>query len=1501
MSFVERMVQRRRAVLATAILLAFGGVLAWMVMGRQEDPSMSPNWGMVRVTFPGADAPTVERLAVAPIERELTEVEQVKHVTATVRAGYTLLFVELYSDVDHGEAWADVREALDRAYLEFPDGASEPDLEQQETSTESVLLAVTGSNDARDLARAAEQLEDVLLRLPDVKEVVLTADPGEQITIELDDSAARRYGIDARTIAGQLAQRNTGTPGGTLDVGGLSATLQPDAEIGGAGDVARMPVMLSSGAAIELSEIARVRETVEEPEAVRMRYDGVPAVAIGVVPREGIHLVDFGDEVRTALAGAREEIAPLRVTEITFQPEHVEARLGDLGKSLLVGILIVAGLLVVAMGARLGFLVAAIVPLVTLGALGIYFTAGGVLHQISIAAFVLALGMLVDNAIVVAESIQRRIDEGQPRVAAAVAAVKELALPLGSATGTTVAAFLPMLLATGGTAEFTRAIPVIVILTLALSYAFALVVTPTLAAMFLRPQQARTASVIEKLSGRLGEIVVRRKGLILTGAAVLVVASGMAAGRVQTDFFPGAGRTELLVDVSLPEGAGVEAVDEVSRRVEAALAERPEVLHVASFVGRPSPKFYYNIPAPSGSTHFAQILVLTRDRDAVEPLRDWVSEWAARERPQAQVIPRGIKQGPPIAAPVSLRLYGDDLGDLAVAADAVRRELRAIPGVRDVRHSMGLGVPAVAMEVDDAALARRGLSRNDLSLALLGHTRGLDVGMMRTGEDPVPIRVRAPEGEDLPAERLALLDIAVPGRAPVSVAEVAQPTIEWQPAIIQRRDRRRMVTVDAELDEGVTYDSVVRALDARLTAVSLPDGVSFEQGGDAEGAAEANGALARTLPLGLFLLLMILLAEFDSFRRVGIVLTTVPLAAVGVVPGLLVGDQPFGFMSTLGAIALIGIVVNNAIVLLDRIEALRAEGAAVREAVIDAVRIRTRPILLTTGTTVAGLIPLTASSSPLWPPLAWAMISGLVASTALTLLVVPALYQLLFDRPRFDRPRWLPRRATTAVAAIVLAAASFGIAATAGAQADDYSREPAFELREAVRGEGAPLDADTAATRAVATSPSILEARAHAESAEAAANGAWVAVLPRLELSGRVARIGGASGEGFALVDPADAERARSLVAGVDDPEARALFAGLLDSAQGLSNVDFDTRGTHYGVRARVTQPLSALVLEILPAYDAATEDCRAARLAIDVARNEVALLARETFYAFVRARGAVAVAEEALAQAEAQRRDVAAMVDAGAAAPVDAALMDAQVAAAQGALARARRGLAIATRALETIANTDGRRGIAVAEDVTRPLEPLDVSESELLRRARENRPELAQLRHLARAHDRRATAASNAGLPNLFLDASVDYANPNLRVVPAQNGFLPTWEIGLALAWSPNEALLGHHRARASRAQAAAARARVGAVEDGLAREVADAVASHEAARVELEAAHVGIAAAEAAHDARLAQLSAGQVVAREAALTSLDLTRARLALLDAGVSARLAEARLRHALGR
>ncbi|MEM9192171.1 MAG: efflux RND transporter permease subunit, partial [Myxococcota bacterium] len=418
---------------------------------------------------------------------------------------------------------------------------------------------------------------------------------------------------------------------------------------------------------------------------------------------------------------------------------------------------------------------------------------------------------------------------------------------------------------------------------------------------------------------------------------------------------------------------------------------------VAAFVGRPAPKFYYNIATPSGSAHFAQLVVHARSPDHVEGLRNAVRRFSSEALPNVQVVATPIRQGPTVRAPISIRLFGDDLGALSTGAERVRRELRGIPGVRDVRDDLGAGVPQLEFEVNDAAASRAGIGRQTISLALLRQTHGLDAGELRTEDEPVPIRLRGRGGDRLPAFRLPSLDAV--GHAPTALGAIATPRATFEPAVIHRRDRVRTVTVDAELDADVPYGRVIAALSPRLAQLKL-DEVSVGFGGEAEESGEANAALYRTLPIGFFLLLLFLFVEFDSIRRVGIILTTVPLAAVGVIPGLVIGSQPLGFMSTLGIIALVGIVVNNAIVLLDVVERQRTGGATIDDALREAVRIRTRPILLTTATTVAGMIPLLFAQSPLWPPLASAMISGLLASAALTLLVVPALYRVLFRDKR---------------------------------------------------------------------------------------------------------------------------------------------------------------------------------------------------------------------------------------------------------------------------------------------------------------------------------------------------------------------------------------------------------------------------------------------------------------------------------------------------------------------
>lgn len=995
MRLLQTLLARPRLLLASALLLAANGALMWSTMTRQEDPRLPDRWALIVVPFAGADAEKVERLVLEPVEEALADVSELRRVEGTARGGVAILNLELRGAIsDTDPAWDRVRRKVADARL--PAGAGPVRIDTDQTDQESILLALSGAADPLALRAAAERLEDALQASPLVAKVHRTGDPGEELVVALDDAITRRLGLSPAALAQQLAARNQALPGGAIEATGRVLTLRPQTEFETVDELRQTPILLPSGAAIALGEIADVRLRPQQPVVERARVDGAAAVVLGVVPRRGVDVVRFGDAVRSAVEQARPALAPITIEPVTWQPDRVTARLDGLGQSLLLGILIVSGVLIATMGVRMGLVVAAVVPLVAFSTVGIYGVAGGVLHQMSISALVIALGLLVDNAIVVSEAVQGHLDDGATAWEAAQRAIKELALPLGAATGTTLAAFVPMLLAEGPTGDFTRALPIVIMLTLTVSYAFAVLVTPVLAALVQRARPAPDAD--SRLGARLGRLAVRWRWLVLPGAVGLVAVAALAAGSVPFQFFPSSDRNQLVIDLKLPEGTHLDTIDAAARRVEARLAANPSVKQVASFVGRSAPHFYYNLPRLPQSPHLAQLVVTTVDAPAVDTVATAIVGEIRRSDPAIDLVPRRLEQGPPIKAPIEVRLRGEDLTNLEQASGQVMAALRAIDGARAVRSDLGNGQPQLRFAIDDAAASRAGIARAQVAQALVGRTRGLVAGSYTAAEDPLPVVVRSADGDRFPTAGLDGIDVARPGARPLPLGQVAQADIVWRPAAIRHRNRQRVVTVTALLDAGVTFSAVQGPLERALADLTLPAGVDIELGGAAEGAGEANASLQRAMPIGLFLLLFILLAEFNSFRRVAIILVTVPLAATGVVPGLIVGGQAFGFMSMLGVIALIGIVVNNAIVLLDVADRLVAEGTPVATALERAVGLRARPILLTTATTVAGLIPLALSATSLWPPMAWAMISGLLASTLLTLLVIPALYRLLLQR-----------------------------------------------------------------------------------------------------------------------------------------------------------------------------------------------------------------------------------------------------------------------------------------------------------------------------------------------------------------------------------------------------------------------------------------------------------------------------------------------------------------------
>ncbi|MFT5062903.1 MAG: multidrug efflux pump [Gammaproteobacteria bacterium] len=1001
------LMDKKRVILASSLLMALVGLAAWFGMVRQEDPFFPYRVGVLIVPFPGADPEKIERLVVEPLERELVEVSEIKDIKVRIRADVALVSVILKDKVyDTDTAWDRVRRAADQASHEFPDGVAQYTLKDKQMDAASVVLGVTGSGDVVQLLHAAREARRALYAIDGMSRIELQGDPGEQVTIMLDDSNTNRLGLSPLLLSQQLAARNDSLPGGSVIVSSKTVTVSPNTEFRSLDEIRRTPIRLPSGVDVPLGAFAEVRFGPAEPSTEEFWVNGVRSVGLELftIPN-AVNTVDFGNRVLEALVLINEDISPLKIEPIFFQPERVEKRLAELSGSLISGIVIVAAVLLLFMGPRLGLVIASIVPLVTFGTVAIYASSGAVLHQVAIIGLVVALGMLVDNAIVMAENIQWRIDNGDSPNLAANLSIRELALPLGTATGTTLAAFLPMLVGEGNTSDFVRGIPIMIMLALIVSYVYAITVTPALAALALRKRSSDAReSIWDKIGRNAGKVAVNYTPAVLIIAVMLVAGSGFLMQYVDQQFFPNADRNQMTIDIKLPEGSHIDATRSRVTLLEGELSLRSDVVNLYSFVGTTGSRFYYNLPTFPRQPHSGRIVVETQHHSQIPALIKWVRDWSNKHLPEAEVIPRALGQGPPVAAPIEVRLLSNDPQKLAVATEMVYTELRNTSGVVSARHDLGQGVPTLEYTVNDAVASRHGLSRNDVALTLLGRTQGVEIGQYRIGDEPAPIIVRSRSGQHFPVEQLQSVTVYGNQGQAVPLMQLATVDVKWKAGAIYRLNQRRYSTVSSQLEEGVGFGAVMRDLTPRLEALDLPRGVKIEFGGEQESSGEANSALAGAAPMGILILLVFLLVEFNSFSRIGIILTTVPLVVVGVVPGLLLSGSPFGFNSLVGVIALVGIVVNNAIVLIDVMDEKLAQGHSLRDAVVEAVQRRTRPIILTTLTTIAGLAPLTVTSATQWPPMAWAIISGLLASTIMTLVVIPALCfsVLRFSGRKFD-------------------------------------------------------------------------------------------------------------------------------------------------------------------------------------------------------------------------------------------------------------------------------------------------------------------------------------------------------------------------------------------------------------------------------------------------------------------------------------------------------------------
>ncbi|MFB2704539.1 efflux RND transporter permease subunit [Marinobacter shengliensis] len=982
-------------------MLCLLGIVAYSTMPRQEDPSFPYRAGMITVSYPGASAEAVERLVLRPLTDELRQVEELDFSFGTARTGVALSRLKLRDHIyDTDPAWDRVRQAMERARQDFPDDVGQMTLDDRLIDIPAVVIAVGGSPSVTELSKVAERLKQNLSDIPGISRIELEGDADEQITLALDDAALFRLGISPKRVLDTLAQRNQTIPGGFVVVDGKRLSVLPNTEFADIDDIRATPIELPDGSQVPLAAAAEVWRGPAEPRQPETWFDGERVVLLSIIMEEGsTDAIRFGERIRERVEQVRGDFEPYEIREMFFQPDKVAERLVNLAWSLVLSVLIIVAVVFTGMGIRMGLLVASILPMVALISVGLYDLGGGVLHQIAVIGMVISLGILIDNAIVIVENIQGHLDEGMRRLDALKQAVSELAGPLGASTGTTLAAFAPLLMAKGGAADFTRGVPVMIMLTLSVSYLLAISAVPLLAARFLKPRKNVQGDRLIGLARFLGGLVFRYPGrLIILGAVLVTVSLSMTPFMAQ-QFFPNADRPWVIVELYMPEGTDQARTAEVAERLERAIRTQPEALEVHRFVGFTGPAFYYNLQRSPQSPNRARLVIRTPTLADTTDLIHWVRNEVAVSMPEVDISAGILGQGPPRTAPVEVRVYHADDATRTRATEQVFSALRRIEGTVDVRNDLDIGVPSIAINVDDATAARYGLSRADVAQSLYGQSFGAVAERYRQEDDPIPMILRSREGTSLSLSRLLSVNTYNDRGDAVPLSAVATVETTWEPAARYLRNGVRVNTVSANLEDGYSFSQALDGLNAALENQPLPAGTRLEMGGDAEGSNDANTALLKAAPIGMLLLLFFLLLQFNSFRRVGVILLTVPLATVGIFPGLVLSGSPFGFQSLLGVIALVGIVVNNAIVLLDVMDRELERGRAIRDAVRTAVERRTRPILLTTATTVAGLLPLAFSSSTLWPPMAWAIISGLLASTVLTLLVIPSVCTKLIKLP----------------------------------------------------------------------------------------------------------------------------------------------------------------------------------------------------------------------------------------------------------------------------------------------------------------------------------------------------------------------------------------------------------------------------------------------------------------------------------------------------------------------
>ncbi len=1017
MSITQAALENNRVTLVALLVILFAGLGAYRDMPQNEDPGFIIRVALVMTYFPGASPERVEQLVTDPLEEAIQEIPELDYISSESKTGVSLVYVNiLESYTEMRPIYDDLRRKVDRVRPELPDGVIGPIVNDEFGDVFGIIIALTGEGYTyAELKEVADDVRNELLLLSETAKVEIQGAQEERVFVEYNNARLAEFGLSPLQLARILDSLNIIIPGGDVRTASERIVLEPTGNFESVQALRRSVIKLPGRQdLLYLEDLAKVyRGCIDPPESM-MRYAGRPCLGLAVSLRDGGNILTLGRQVRATI-DRMQEIYPIGIEFdiVAFQPEHVSRKVDTFLRNLLEAIAIVVGVMLVTLGLRTGLVVAPLIPMSMVMSLLVMSVLDIGIDQMSLAALIIALGMLVDNAIVMSESIMVQIAEGKSPVKAAIDSGAELRIPLLTSSLTTAAAFLPIYLAESSTGEYTAPLFKVVTIALLSSWLLSLTMTPLMCVTFLRekaaPAEGRYRSGFYRTYRRLLLLGLRHR-LISLGLALGIFFAAMQGFRlIPSIFFPPNDKAILKAEFELPMGTPIENTEALVKRIEAfmqaelaATRERPEgIVDWATFIGQGAPRFVLNFNPEQAKPEYAVMIVnATSVRVIQEKIIPRMEAFCFERFPDLSAAIELLPTGPPPTAPVEARISGKDPDVLFEIADEVKAKLASIPGTRNIKDDWGLRTKKLRVNVNQPRARRAGLTNADVALSLQTVLSGYESTQYREEDEVIPIILRSVEADRKDIGKLESLNIYAQSTGQsVPLKQVADVEVVWQPSRILRRDRLKTITVECYIESTTTPIAVSNELDAWLQGeiTEWEAGYKYELGGELEKSVEANRSIADKVPVAAFIILFLLVAQFNSIRRPLIILFTIPLGLIGVVFGLVVANSYFGFMTLLGIISLSGIVINNAIVLLDRIRIeMEENGLEPRRAVLESAQRRLRPILLTTLTTIGGLMPLWFGGGPMWEPMAIAIIFGLLFSTALTLGLVPILYSLFF-------------------------------------------------------------------------------------------------------------------------------------------------------------------------------------------------------------------------------------------------------------------------------------------------------------------------------------------------------------------------------------------------------------------------------------------------------------------------------------------------------------------------